>query len=189
MLCNFYFQKKYLNGIWVKCCKEDCGKFRFLKYVTDPKEVADVWVCEMNSISDPDHGSCDAPEDPEASSMSTVSSEWLVGSIKWAHLENYPAWPAMIDDSPDSHTSVWITTSGEEKLHVVFFNALMGSFTRAWLQKTQLLPFLGTENMSKFKNLEKDTYEDLKIALKDAKDANKLNLEKRRRLHCFLQGK
>ena len=85
-----------------------CGKFRFLKYVTDPKEVAEFWTCDMNSFSDPEHGSCNDPEDPEASSLSNVSSELVVGSIKWAQIKDFPPWPVIIDDSPDSHTSVWI---------------------------------------------------------------------------------
>ena len=83
----------------------------------------------MNEVADPDHGNCEAPEDPEHSNY-TVDSNWVVGSIKWAKLFNFPPWPVIIDDNPDTKTSVWIHTNGQEKVHVVFFNALLGSITR-----------------------------------------------------------
>ena len=41
----------------MQCDNKDCCKFRFLKYVTDPKQVADVWTCDMNMAADPLHGS------------------------------------------------------------------------------------------------------------------------------------
>ena len=115
----------------------------------------------------------------------------IVGSIKWAELFDFPPWPAIIDDNPDTKTSVWITGNGEEKVHVVFFNALMGCFTRCWVNKCDLKPFIGTENMSKFKHLQLETQvkEHLKGALKLAREANKLSLNERRRFHCLLQGK
>jgi hypothetical protein len=28
-----------------------------LQYITDPKQVADVWTCDMNVAADPSHGS------------------------------------------------------------------------------------------------------------------------------------
>ena len=41
----------------MQCDNKECGKFRFLQYITDPEQVADVWTCDMNMAADPLHGS------------------------------------------------------------------------------------------------------------------------------------
>ena len=41
----------------MQCDNKECGKFRFLQYITDPNQVADVWTCDMNMAADPLHGS------------------------------------------------------------------------------------------------------------------------------------
>ena len=142
---------------------------------------------------DPKHSSCDAPEDEASNDVSLVPSDFIVGTIKWVNLPNYPPWPAIIDDNPDTKTSIWIDDNETvqdtpiSKVHVVFFDNFMGMFTRAWIDQSNLLPFEGDESMMPFRklNIGNDIKECLSRALNCAKKAQKLRLKERRRQFCL----
>lgn len=174
------------------CCRSGCNKWRYIKNIDDPKVVPDFWECSMNE--DKNHNSCEHPEDPENQSLQYVPGEYVVGTIKWVKVPNFPTWPAIIDDDPDSRTSVWLPeqeVDGVFKCHVRFFGSLDGCFTRSWVSVDQMEHFKGTETISKFKKLqlEDDTYANLRVAISEAKKALKMPIDERRINYCSLFGR
>lgn len=147
----------------------------------------------MNFL-DPLKASCDVPEDPNAHDMCLVPSEYAVGSIVWVKYDNFPAWPAIIDDNPDTKTSIWIDpnqSTSVSKVHVTFFENFMDNFTRAWVDPEKIATFFGTERITGKKlkdefNIDEDTLESLKRAMREARKASKLNIEERKKEFCFL---
>ncbi len=136
------------------------------------------------NIWDEDFASCDVPEDPESKSIETVPEDFIVGTIKWVKLPNFSPWPAIIDDNPDTKTSIWIDSgqvSNEtvSKVHVVFFDQMQDIFTRAWIDKKYLEPFTNKKGV----NCQDPAF---KRALKEARRANKLSLNERRQRYCLL---
>ena len=156
----------------------------------DPGEVSSKWTCNLNP--DVQYSSCLIPQDSEYDSSQYVYSDFVVGTIKWVHLQSFPAWPAIIDDNPDTRTSIWISDADRKdnmqmtKCHVVFFDSLNGTVTRSWIDTSCMHPFKGNETMKKFTNLDEDTYENLTNALQSAKKAAKMTLQQRRKMYCTL---
>ena len=94
------------DGTWAKCTNTECGKWRHLA-IKDPAEVREFFVCQDNP--DSRYGSCEAPEQLwsiEDSSL-MVETRFSVGSLVWAKMTGWPAWPAMVDDDPDTGSFFW----------------------------------------------------------------------------------
>lgn len=145
---------------------------------------------------DTSHNSCEHPEDPENQGLQFVPGDFVVGAVKWVKLPKFPLWPAIIDDDPDSKTSIWLDSNslvvdGMRKCHVTFFGSLNGSVTRSWVNIEQTEHFKGTETIAKFKKsgLDAETMENLRDSISEARKAVKMPLEQRRYEYCHLYKK
>ena len=187
-------KESFRKGIWVQC--NTCQKWRYLKNTQDSDQVPAIWHCRSNP--DLKFNDCETPQDLEYNDLQYVPSEFSVGTIKWAKLGSFPSWPALIDDNPDTKTSIWHSDPDPEsglmmtKVHVVFFDTLNGTVTRSWVDVNDTQPFKGNETLKKaaadYDSVDSasDFYDNLKLALNSAKKASKLSLQSRRSMYCTL---
>ena len=87
---SIYFH--FLFTFLFKCC--DCNQWRYLNSIEDPSQVPEIWICIMND--DPDYDSCEIPEDPDTHTNQYVDGNFVVGTVKWIKLANFPKWPGFI---------------------------------------------------------------------------------------------
>ena len=189
-------KESFRKGIWVQC--NSCQKWRYLKDTHDSDQVPAIWHCHLNP--DLNFKDCQTPQDPEYDDLQYVPSEFVVGTIKWVKIGSFPSWPAIIDDNPDTKTSIWHSDpdpqSGQmmTKVHVVFFDSLNGTVTRSWVNVNDTQPFIGTETLKKAADVDSIAasdelelfYDNFKSALNSAKKASKLSLQSRRSMYCAL---
>ena len=109
-----------------------------------------------------------------------------MGSLVWATVQGFPAWPAMIDDDPDTGTFFWtgVKDDGEWELlpshyHVVFFD--QKAVSRAWVLDGKLTSFSGLNINHK---MTKSNARLLK-AVQLSEEASKQDLVTRRERHCL----
>ena len=111
---------------------------------------------------------------------------FTVGSLVWATVQGFPAWPAMVDDDPDTGSFFWtgVKDDGEWELrpshyHVVFFD--QKAVSRAWVLDGKMTSFSGLAASLK------DTRNNARLvkAVQLAEDALKEDLVTRRRRHCL----
>ena len=111
---------------------------------------------------------------------------FTVGSLVWATVQGFPAWPAMVDDDPDTGDFFWtgVKEDGEWELrpshyHVVFFDQRAAS--RAWVLDGKMTSFSGLAASMK------DTRNNARLmkAVQLAEDALKEDLVTRRARHCL----
>ena len=110
-----------------------------------------------------------------------------MGSLVWATVQGFLAWPAMVDDDPDTGSFFWtgVNEDGEWELrpshyHVVFFD--QRAVSRAWVLDGKLTSFSGLAT-----SLTKDTKNNARLmrAVQLAEDALKEDLVTRRARHCL----
>ena len=46
--------------------------------------------------NDQDYNSCKVPEDPDTHTNQYVDGNFVVGTVKWIKLANFPKWPGLI---------------------------------------------------------------------------------------------
>ena len=104
-------QKMRTACTWVKCTKAECGKWRYLP-IKDPSLVEDKWECKDSP--DQRYGECAAPEQwwDQGLRNKFVENRFTVGSLVLARMEGWPAWPAMVDDDPDTGDYFWTGIRG-----------------------------------------------------------------------------
>ncbi|XP_059094118.1 zinc finger CW-type PWWP domain protein 1-like [Tigriopus californicus] len=194
----FKIKKLRSAGTWVECCNTTCQKWRFLPNVKDPALIPEVWTCDMNP--DDHHNKCNIPEEEhKKGSHVYVEANYTIGSMVWAKLQGFPWWPAFVDDDPDTERFFW--TDGEDsavvtRYHVVFFNRLDSSVTRAWIKVENVLKFGGSDDIETISKLNKSLMLNpsqsalLRARWNNALDlamiASKLTLNKRRDKYCFM---
>ena len=109
-----------------------------------------------------------------------------MGSLVWATVQGFPAWPAMVDDDPDTGSFFWtgVKEDGEWELrpshyHVVFFD--QRAVSRAWVLDGKITSFSGLAASMK------DTRNNARLvkAVQLAEDALKEDLVTRRARHCL----
>lgn len=180
----------FRKGLWVQC--NQCEKWRYLKGTCDVNQLPTIWNCHMNP--DPKYQDCQTPQDPEYDDFQYVPSDFAVGTIKWVKIESFPRWPAIIDDNPDTLTSIWHSDPDENglistKVHVVFFDSLNGTVTRSWVNIENTQPFKENETLKKagYSSVsDPDFNENFKLAFNAAKKASKLSLSARQSMYCVL---
>ena len=177
-------QKLRVGGTWAMCTLPACSKWRYLSDVLDPAEVGDQFTCR--DCKDPNYSSCEAPEqdwDTDLASHS-VETRFTVGSLVWAKMNGFPAWPAMVDDDPDTGEFFWTERLGwQEKpsqYHVTFFD---DKVVRKWVACSRLSKF-----DQKKPNIPRTARGSrLLKAFTRAVEASKESLEVRREKYCFAQ--
>merc|ERR1712013_11100 len=92
-------QKLRTAGTWVRCSLQHCGKWRKLQE-KDPSQVVSKWECRKNP--DVDYSQCSTPEQRWSPGPEWVQNRFTVGSLVYAQIQGFPAWPAMVDDDPDT---------------------------------------------------------------------------------------
>ncbi|KAK3706419.1 hypothetical protein QZH41_018633 [Actinostola sp. cb2023] len=89
-------------GSWVQCGRPDCGKWRCLNVTVDSHDLADKWMCTMNT--DCNYNTCEASQeafDSQDEDFDVVYTSFPEGSIVWAKVAGYPWWPGMMESDPD----------------------------------------------------------------------------------------
>jgi len=176
-------QKMRTAGTWVRCTIQECGKWRKLQEM-DPSQVVSKWECRKNP--DKENNFCAAPEAKWTPAAGWVHNRFTVGSLVWATVQGFPAWPAMVDDDPDTGSFFWtgVREDGEWELrpshyHVVFFDQRAAS--RAWVLDGKMTSFSGLAASMK------DTRNNARLmkAVQLAEDALKEDLVTRRARHCL----
>ena len=168
---------------WVKCSNELCGKWRYLP-IKDPCEVKGNWKCSDNQ--DIRYNACTVAEQ---SWDNTFRSKWVenrftVGSLVTAKIAGWPAWPAMVDDDPDTGIFFWIGVKDDKWevkpswYHVVFFDSRDKGVSRAWVTDRNV-------EKLKFGATVKSMTSRLTDALEMAKQAAGEDLDTRRRRYCL----
>ena len=111
---------------------------------------------------------------------------FTVGSLVWATVQGFPAWPAMVDDDPDTGSFFWtgVKEDGEWELrpshyHVVFFD--QRAVSRAWVLDGKMTSFSGLA--ASMKDIRSNAR--LMKAVQLAEDALKEDLVTRRARHCL----
>jgi len=166
------------------CSKVECGKWRYLS-VKDPCLVEDEWECKDNP--DRRYGECSAPEQwwDQGLKNKFVENRFTVGSIVWARMEGWPAWPAMVDDDPETGEFFWTGLRGGEwelkptYYHVVFFDAKDKSVSRAWVPDRRMERMVVGDKMKGQWNAR------LAGAIEMAKQAGREDLDTRRKKYCL----
>ena len=109
-----------------------------------------------------------------------------MGSLVWATVLGFPAWPAMVDDDPDTGSFFWtgVKEDGEWELrpshyHVVFFD--QRAVSRAWVLDGKMTSFSGPAASMK----DAGNNARLMKAVQLAEDALKEDLVTRRLRHCL----
>jgi len=177
-------QKMRTACTWVMCSKEECGKWRFLP-VKDPCLVEDKWECQDNP--DQRYAECAAPEQSWDQGLKNkfVENRFTVGSLVWARMEGWPAWPGMVDDDPDTGEFFWTEVRGGEwvpkpsSYHVVFFDSKDKAVSRAWVADRKVERFVLGD---KVKGPRSDR---LVAAIEMARQAGREDLDTRRRKYCL----
>ena len=135
-------QKLRVGGTWAMCSLPACSKWRYLAHVLDPAEVGDHFTCR--DCPDRRYNTCQAPEQNWDSALDchSVETRFTVGSLVWAKMNGFPAWPAMVDDDPDTGEFFWTERLGwQEKpsqYHVTFFDEKV---VRKWVACSRLSKF------------------------------------------------
>ena len=110
-----------------------------------------------------------------------------MGSLVYAQIQGFPAWPAMVDDDPDTGSFFWtgVDENGEWELrpshyHVVFFD--QRGVSRAWVLDGKLTCFTGLSA-----SLTKEMKYNWRLmkAVHLAEEAMKEDLMQRRRNYCL----
>merc|ERR1719341_3162704 len=176
-------QKMRTAGTWVRCSIQECGKWRKLKEM-DPSQVVSKWECRKNP--DAENNYCAAPEVKWTPAAGWVHNRFTVGSLVWATVQGFPAWPAMVDDDPDTGSFFWtgVKEDGEWELrpshyHVVFFD--QRAVSRAWVLDGKMTSFSGLA--ASMKDIRSNAR--LMKAVQLAEDALKEDLVTRRARHCL----
>ena len=172
-------------GTWAQCTNTVCGKWRHLA-IKDPAEVREFFVCRDNP--DSRYGSCEAPEQlwSTEASCRMVETRFSVGSLVWAKMAGWPAWPAMVDDDPDTGSFFW-TEMVEDKwvdkpnsYHVIFFDK---EVSRGWVSNARIRKFDGIRPISAKTALGSR----LSKAFEEAVSASEQSVTMRRRRHCLAE--
>ena len=170
-------------GTWAKCTNTACGKWRHLA-LKDPAEVREFFVCRDNP--DSRYSSCEAPEQMWSAQVEDrmVETRFTVGSLVWAKMAGWPAWPAMVDDDPDTGSFFW-TEMVENKwmdkpnsYHVIFFDK---EVSRGWVSNSRIRKFDGIRPVTA-KNVLGSR---LSKAFEEAVSASEQSITVRRRQHCL----
>ena len=179
-------QRLRIGGTWAMCSITSCSKWRYLKDVKDPSEVPELFTCR--DCPEPRYGSCEAPEeewDTEHENHA-VETRFTVGSLVWAKMDGFPAWPAMVDDDPDTGEFFWTKMDGDvwqsrpSSYHVIFFDEKV---VRKWIPCSRLSKFDQTKPKIPGTVLGSKLLKAFNQAMEAAGEA----LEERRRRHCFAQ--
>ena len=179
-------QKMRTANTWVMCTKPGCGKWRFIN-TKDPAEVKEDFTCSDNP--DDKMNDCEAPEQSWDQSLSSrmVETQFTVGSLVWAKLEGWSAWPAMVDDDPDTGAFFWTEWRDSQdtwenkpsSYHVVFFDDKHVS--RAWIPSSRLRKFDGVKPRVAQTKVGARLEKSFELALKASDEC----LSVRRRKYCF----
>ncbi|KAG5334023.1 ZCPW1 protein, partial [Acromyrmex charruanus] len=128
-------------GIFIQCCRKTCKKWRYCDDFHDPVDVPKLWYCKMNSNKT--IASCLIPEVPktEAVEEDLIENKYNCGSLVWAHMHNYPWWPAIVDDCPENLRYYELKESSiiPVKYHVTFFKDDI--IQHAWLNPRSIKAF------------------------------------------------
>ena len=104
--CIFFLL--FFVGTWVECVR--CLKWRHLVDVLDPASLVEDWQCCMNPNPTAAHLGCSAPPDPCDTAIAEASllMRFTEGSLVWARVPGFPAWPAMVDRDPDINSCFYV---------------------------------------------------------------------------------
>ena len=172
-------------GTWAMCTRAECGKWRHLA-LKDPAEVKEFFTCRDNP--DTRYDSCAAPEQLWSSSRDVLSrmveTRFTVGSLVWAKMAGWPAWPAMVDDDPDTGVFFW-TEMVEDRwmdkpnsYHVIFFDK---EVSRSWVSNSSIRKF------DRIKPVTAKTALGSRLAkaYEEAVSASEQSVTVRRKQHCL----
>ncbi|XP_073970272.1 zinc finger CW-type PWWP domain protein 1-like isoform X2 [Rhodnius prolixus] len=169
---------------WVKCSNKQCHKWRLLKYIVDPNDIADEWVCSMNQ--DEEHNTCGSPQIQPFCLRELIDIRYNIGSIVMAKLPGYPWWPAMIDDDPEFGKFYWLNAqeTKTEYYHVIFFDK---EIERYWQKIEAVLPF-NEITISMYDTLKKQYKKRLTENIALAKSALKMDIAERLEKFSFVSN-
>ena len=179
-------QRRRTAQTWVQCSLMECSRWRLLSEM-DPSMVREQWQCSDNP--DPKYGDCSVAEQEWTDSDMWVENRFTVGSLVMARTGGWPAWPAMVDDCPDTGDfflndvradGSWVPRPS--KYHVVFFEE--NAVSRAWVPDSKIWKFNCTEMNYGKKSSEKINVK-LQYAFEIAKEASKESLLTRRSKYCL----
>ncbi|VDP80345.1 unnamed protein product [Echinostoma caproni] len=131
-----------LVSTWVECCF--CMKWRYLPDVHDPSEICSNWHCALQlthpnkSVVDVDQTdsvevACTVPQGPTPDAIKDefIYTQFSVGSVVWAKIQGYPAWPAMIYYNQHGQYAEYDQVSREvTHYHVVFLDPTRSTVSR-----------------------------------------------------------
>ncbi|KYN35976.1 Zinc finger CW-type PWWP domain protein 1 [Trachymyrmex septentrionalis] len=128
-------------GMFIQCCRKTCKKWRYCDDFHDPVDVPKLWYCKMNSNKT--IASCLIPEVPKTEEVEEdlIENKYNGGSLVWAHMHNYPWWPAIVDDCPETLRYYELKESSTipVKYHVTFFKDDI--IQHAWLNPKNIKAF------------------------------------------------
>ncbi|KAL4703788.1 hypothetical protein ACJJTC_002923 [Scirpophaga incertulas] len=184
MARRLWLQQRRTTGLWVQCDK--CDKWRYIPNIIDRYELSKIWYCNMNP--DQTVADCSVPEvaikvhDDEE----LIYSEYSAGSLVWARLGDWPWWPAMVDDCPDTEQFYWLDGFSDIPTHynVAFFDS--AEVTRAWIRPNQLKSYSANKTLLKKALKKKEFRKRLNFAMKQADDAAQLPLSDRLSKYSFI---
>ena len=181
-------RRKVLNkGVWVQCDNEICMKWRYLPHCSDPSVLPNFWTCSMNAVDDMQN-KCSDPEIDWSSCLTEdedhfVYTDFNAGSIVWARMQGYPAWPAMVDSDPD--TNLFYDYDSEGKVHSYHVVFLDNQVSRAWVSAKSVKSYThdSYKQLNQFKM--QSYFSELKSAISCAEEALQLSLEQRLEKYNF----
>ncbi|XP_068629660.1 zinc finger CW-type PWWP domain protein 1-like [Battus philenor] len=179
-----WLQKRRTAGLWVQC--DDCARWRYLSQVIDRYDLPEKWYCNMNP--DSNFKKCSIPEEEIHlhQEEDLIHSRFTAGSIVWVKLYNWPWWPAMVDDCPDTEQYYWLDGFSDipTQYNVVFFDK--NDVSRAWITNENIEPYSINRDMIERSLRNKKYKKRLTVAINQAEDALRLSLSSRLAKYSFL---
>ncbi|XP_064185126.1 zinc finger CW-type PWWP domain protein 1-like isoform X1 [Anguilla rostrata] len=188
--CEQEPKKSNCNGdeydLWAQCSRNSCKKWRKLKWQEDLSVLPADWACSQNT--DPQHSSCDCPEENwSGSEEDLVHSSLVPGSMVWAQQPGFPWWPAMIESDPDAKSSFLFKNKTEKspsKYHVTYFGE---PATRAWVSACRVKAFHALSEEAASSMVRQQSYKKMfSVSLNMSRQAEKLPLKRRLAKFGFL---
>ncbi|GLV37671.1 hypothetical protein CBL_13944 [Carabus blaptoides fortunei] len=172
-------------GMYIECVI--CKKWRWSD-IDDPVDVPKKWTCRKNP--DTNYNACIIPEKPINAYVEydLIHNEYTAGSIVWAKLYDYPWWPAMVDDCPDTEQYYWLDVYSNipTYYHVVFFDYESNKVSRSWVAVRGLISFKHQPSWDNKFSLNPCCKRRISCAKEQAQDALKLRVKQRLQRYSFL---
>ncbi|XP_017760668.1 PREDICTED: zinc finger CW-type PWWP domain protein 1-like [Eufriesea mexicana] len=148
-------------------------------------------LISLYGSTDKSIASCDILENPKSLAIKTdlIENKYNAGSIVWAYIKDFPWWPGIINDCPETFTYYKLPKNSLKPIryYVTFFTE--GKLECAWIHKRNIKPFVSHNyneliNETKFHGI--DYEQRLQKAYNTAANALSLSILERLKQFSFV---